>query len=53
MKRTAKDPAASREEASREAARRELEEARRIAERTPQTIVYTGLGPYKIDKSNK
>ena len=53
MKRTAKDQVDPREEASREAARRELEEARRIAERTPQTIVYTGLGPYKIDKTAK
>ena len=53
MKRIAKDPVDPREEASREAARRELEEARRIAERTPQTIVYTGLGPYKIDKTAK
>jgi len=53
MKRTAKGTVERREEASREAARRELEEARRIAERTPQTIVYTGLGPYKIDKTAK
>ena len=51
MKMTAKNRDGSGEVASREAARRELEEARRIAERTPQTIVYTGLGPYKIDKS--
>ena len=53
MKRTAKDTVDPREEASREAGRRELEEARQIAERAPHTIVYTGLGPYKVDKSNK
>ena len=53
MKMTAKNRDGSGEVASREAARRELEAARRIAERTPQTIVYTGLGPYKIDKTAK
>ena len=53
MKRTAKDQMDPREEASREAARRELEEAHRIAEGIPHTIIWTGLGPYKVDKSQK
>jgi hypothetical protein len=53
MKRTAKDTVDPREEASREAGRRELEEAHRIAERIPQRFIWTGLGPYKIDKSQK
>jgi hypothetical protein len=53
MKMTVKSRVDTGEDASREAARRELEEARQIAERTPHTIVYTGLGPYKIDKSQK
>ena len=53
MKMTAKNRDGSGEVASREAARRELEEARRIAEGIPHTIIWTGLGPYKVDKSQK
>ncbi|MGP8160396.1 MAG: hypothetical protein ACLQGJ_04115 [Candidatus Dormibacteria bacterium] len=53
MKRTAKDPVDPREEASREAARRELEEARRIAEGIPQTSIWTGRGPDQVDQSQK
>jgi hypothetical protein len=53
MKMTVKNRVDSSEDASREAARRELEEARQIAERTPHTIIWTGLGPYKVEKSQK
>ena len=53
MKSTAKGTVDAGEEASREAFRRELEEARRIAEGIPHTIIWTGLGPYKVDKSQK
>jgi hypothetical protein len=52
MTTTAKDTTAN-DQASREEARRRLEKAHRIAERIPMTVVYTGLGPYKIEKSQK
>ena len=48
---TANDNAAAQQEASREAARRELEAAREIAKRIPMTRFSSGLGPPKVDKT--
>jgi hypothetical protein len=50
MKMTANDTGAH-QEASREAARKRLEEARRIADKIPMESIYSGLGPPKVEKT--